>query len=207
MFGTLLAGVIALLLIAIVLAIVSKIGQLRLADISAQQTAVILPKSHSSREALGLQAPAPIPEPVVRPEIPEGIQQNIPAPLVPAAAVPQEELPPALRLPTGDAALPPASEAAPASRPPAPIWQKVAGLPYDRIYTAFLWRPTTATSPAPVEPPRVTQDFAQLRNASRLNPDAARQLIEERRPMQTLAQLRAQATMPRNPSATTQPSS
>ena len=95
LLGTLVAGVIALLLIAIILAIVSKIGQLRLAQLG-QQTAMIAPLSHSNRQALGLQAPLPLPERVARPEIPAGIDSSVPAPIVPA---PQAELPPALQLP------------------------------------------------------------------------------------------------------------
>jgi hypothetical protein len=203
LLGTLLAGVIALLLIAIVLAIVSKIGQLRLAQLGSVQNAAIVPLSHSTREALGLQAPLPLPEKMVRPEVPGGIETNAPAPI---AAAPQAALPPALQFPTA-ATVPMPAPGQPAHRP-APIWQTVAALPYDRIYGAFLWRPATTAPPVqPVERPTITQDFMHLHRDSVLTPEAARQIAQDRRPMQTLAQLRAQAAMLRAPAPATQPSS
>lgn len=200
LLGTLLAGVLALLLIAIVLAIVSKIGQLRLAQLG-RQTATIAPLSHSNRQALGLQAPLPIPEGVVRPEIPAGIDSNVPAPIVPA---PQAALPPALQLPD---AVPLPGQVQPARRP-APIWQTIAALPYDRIYSAFLWKPATTAPPVqPVARPAVTEDFMRLHRDSLLTPAAARVIAEQRSPQPTLAQLRAQAAMLRAPAPATQPSS
>lgn len=202
--GAFLAGMIALLLIAIVLAIVSKIGQLRLADLSSQQTATLLPRTHSSREALGLQAPAPLPEPLVRPQIPAPAETHLPAPVVPAPA-PAPVVPPALQLPTA-AAVPMPAPVQPAHRQP-PIWQTLAALPYNRIYGAFLWRPATSAPPAPIERPTVSEKFVQLHRDSFLTPEAARQIAQERLPMQTLAQLRAQAAMARPPAPSTQPSS
>lgn len=201
MLGTLLAGSIALLLIAIILAIVSKIGQLRLAQLG-QQTAIIVPLSHSNRQALGLQAPLPLPQNVIRPESPAAAEVNVPAPVV---ADPQAVLPPALQLPTA-AAVPMPAAVQPVRRP-APIWQTIAALPYDRIYGAFLWRPATPAPPVqPVERPTVTENFVRLHRDSLLTPEAARQIAEQRRPMQSLAQLRAQATMLHAPAPATQPS-
>jgi hypothetical protein len=55
--------------------------------------------------------------------------------------------------------------------------------------------------------PLPAENLMQLRQASRLSPQAVRIIVEERRPLETLAQMRAQASMNRAATATTRPSS
>lgn len=204
LLGALLAGIVALLLIGIVLVIILQLGRMRLSQLGTKQPAVAVPPPpapHPTREALGLQAPPPIVERPVRIEVPQEPEAKIPQPI---SALPPAELPPALQLPAVGA-VPQAAPVPPTHRAP-PVWQALAGLPYDRIYGAFLWRPPQP-KPVTIDRPTVTQDLVQLHQAGVLAPEAARSIVQERRPLQTLAEIRSQATMLRSPSPTTQPSS
>jgi hypothetical protein len=71
----------------------------------------------------------------------------------------------------------------------------------------LLWRPYSDPNPKQIRPPKATEDLAQMHQAGRLYPEAERVIAEERRPQQTLTQLRAQAVMARRNTATTQPGS
>jgi hypothetical protein len=191
--GTLLAGVIAFLLIAIILAIVSAMGERRLAQLRSQaMTPIPARPPVLIRPSLGLQVPAPLP---VRPTIPrtadaEGVHPV--APLDPFNQPAGAELhePPAV-------AAPPPSVAALQPQELYPPARQNFGIPSSRLSDAFLARPDTQLNLPQFQRPSATQDLVQIRTESRLLPEAARELADQRRPMQTLAERRAQAIMAR----------
>jgi hypothetical protein len=194
--GTLLAGIIAFLLIAIILAIVSAMGDRRLAQLrsEAMTTSPIAPRV-VLRPALGLQVPEPL---VIRPTIPRTPADEVPgvAPLDPfhQPGIPELHEPPVV------AAQPPPVIAPQPQELYLPVRQNLA-VPFDRIRDAFLARSDTQVNLAQFQRPGATADLSQIRGQSRLLPEAARELADERRPMQTLAERRAQAIMARTSSS------
>lgn len=207
--GTLLAAVIAFILIAIVLAIISTLGERRLSLLPGRSIAPVAVHHYSSRETPGLSAPSPLPtirstvpslNPADGPEHAHGLAAGPPAGMAPAARVSPQAPPEAALVPAPAATFP----------PPTTEWQvrKVfASLPFTRIHDAFLWKPYTEPNPKALQRPEPDENLVQLRQASRLTPEAVRTIVEQRRPMATLAQARAQASMHRANPATTQPSS
>lgn len=191
--GTLLAGFIAFLLITIILAIVSAMGERRLAQLRNEAMAPIPARPPVMvRPALGLQVPQPL---VVRPTLPRTPgPDDVPAvaPLDPfhQGAAPGLQEPPAV-----------AAQPAPVIAPLPqelflPARQEFA-VPFDRIRDAFLAKPDTQLNLAESQRPSATRDLMQIRTESRLLPEAARELADQRRPMQTLAERRAQAILAR----------
>jgi hypothetical protein len=191
--GTLLAGIIAFLLIAIILAIISAMGERRLAQLRSEaMTAIPARPPVLVRPSLGLQVPEPLP---VRPTIlrtadSDDLHPVAPLdPFNPAAGADLHE-PPAV-------AAPPPSVAALQPEELYPPARQNFGIPSSRISDAFLAKPDTRLNLAQSQQPSATQDLMQIRGQSRLLPEAARELADQRRPMQTLAERRAQAILAR----------
>ena len=200
LLGTTVAAVIAFILIAIVLAIISALGERRLALVQSPSMASVA-GSRSTRATPGLLAPSPLPIHRVpppssgSPEGPGGGRAPVAAPLAgigPAApqavAVPAPVVVP----------LPPTARQ---------IQQILSALSFTRIHDAFLFKPYADPNPKQLQRPIATDRLADLRQASRISPQAVRTIVEQRRPLETLAQLHSQAAMNRAPAATTRPSS
>lgn len=192
-FGTLLAAVIAFLLIAIILAIVSAMGERRLAQLRSQSIAIAPLRSHPAlRPALGLQVPDALVVRPTAPRIPDADDRPRVAaldPFNPAPAATIHEPPAFAQQPPPVVPLQP-QELYRAAR-------QNSGIPSTLYSSAFLARPDSRVNLDQIPHPSATQDLTQIRTASRLLPDAARELVEQRRPMQTLAERRAQAAMAR----------
>jgi hypothetical protein len=196
LLGTMIAGIIALILIALALGIISNLGERRLALLPAPPISMAA-MPHPIRATPGLLAPLPLAT-----RAPLQMERDLHAPSKPSLPV----------LPPNDGVAivrPPVEppEPAKAPQPAASQFQQfVTVLPFTRIHDAFLWRPYVETNPKQLKHSVGTEELEGIRRAGRLTPDAVRFLIEQRRPMQTLAQLHAQARMLRTTSPATQPS-
>ena len=202
LFGTMLAAVIAFIVIAIVLAIISALGERRLSLLHSPSPVTVVAPTHSNRATPGLLAPPSLPS--ARAVPPTFGPPQAPASECALVAAPPVTTPLRQAQQASAALTPVVLPLAPPT--PQQIRKTLAALPFTRIHDAFLWKPYTEPNPTLLQRPMPGEDLMQLRQASRLSPEAARSIVEQRRPQGTLAQLRAQAAMNRA-AATTRPSS
>jgi hypothetical protein len=196
-----LASVVAFLLIALTLAIISALGERRLAQLRSQAFGpVSLPRA--VRPTPGLQAPLPVPERTTvqrfsDPQEPRAIAPPGAGGNPPIVAAPQFPTP--IAVPMAPLAV---IQPQQFSRPIRPD----LAVAISRIRDAFLGRPDAGVNLTQFRRPVPTEDLVHVRVESRLSPQAMRQLAEARRATQTLADRRAEARLARSSVATTRPS-